>query len=206
MLSEIDQRRFIVIMCLRCCNGSVTLQDSEVAFQLRISDQEWMVTKQALLAKNLIGDDNKPVAWEKRQFDSDTSNARVAKHREKKKQQCNVTVAAKKRRSNAPETETETEKYPPTPQGGDSRFDQFWKAYPRKQGKGAAEKAFAKAKLNGHFEFMLTALELQKQSEQWQKGDGQFIPNPATWINQRRWQDEVMSATGSSSSIFEGVE
>jgi hypothetical protein len=109
MLSEIDQRRFIVVMCLRCCNGSVTLQDTEVAFQLRISDEEWANTKRVLLSKNLIGDDNKPIAWEKRQFDSDTSNARVYKHREKKKLLCNVTVAAMKRKSNAPETETETE-------------------------------------------------------------------------------------------------
>ena len=68
-----------------------------------------MVTKQTLLAKNLICDDNKPIAWEKRQFDSDTSNARVSKHREKKKQLRNVTVATMKRLSNAPETETETE-------------------------------------------------------------------------------------------------
>ena len=113
MLSEVDQRRFILIMCLRCCNGHVTLQDSEVAFQLRISEAEWSNTKSTLLAKNLIGEDNKPIAWEKRQFDSDTSNSRVAKHREKKKLQRNVTVAPLKRKSNAPETETETENIKP---------------------------------------------------------------------------------------------
>ena len=109
MLSEIDQRRFIVVMCLRCCNGSVTLHDSEVAFQLRISDNEWMTTKALLLAKNLIGDDNKPVAWEKRQFDSDTSNERVSRYREKRKQERNVTVTPMKQKCNGIETEKETE-------------------------------------------------------------------------------------------------
>ena len=109
MLSEIDQRRYVMLLCLRCCNGCVTLPVTAIAFQLRISDAEFEITRKRLVDLNLIDGDCKPVAWEKRQFDSDTSNARVAKHREKKKQQCNVTVAEKKRRSNGPETETETE-------------------------------------------------------------------------------------------------
>lgn len=93
----------------------------------------------------------------------------------------------------------------------ESRFDVFWKAYPRKQGKGAAEKAFAKAKLNGHFDSMLTALELQKQSEQWRRDAGQFVPNPATWLNQRRWEDEIPGGshpdgTSLTNPIFAGME
>lgn len=103
MLSEKDQRRFIMVMCLRCCNGDVTLHDEEIAFQLRISNEEWEESKRVFLSKNLITDNNKPVAWDKRQFVSDTSAARVSRHREKMKQGCNVTVTP-------PETETETEK------------------------------------------------------------------------------------------------
>ena len=40
---------------------------------------------------------------------------------------------------------------------------------------------------------VLTALNWQKQSEQWQKEKGQFIPNPATYLNEGRWQDEPTS-------------
>ena len=113
MLSEVNQRRFLMVMCLRCSNGSVTLQDSEVAFQLRISDAEWTITKNMFLDKNLISSDNRPTKWESRQFDSDTSNARVAKHRmlqkEKQKKGGNADVTLQKQKSNAPETETETE-------------------------------------------------------------------------------------------------
>ena len=105
MLSETDQRRFIMCLCLRCSNGNVTLHDDEIAFQLRIKTEEWQNTKMLLVTRGLLQDNNKPTAWEKRQFASDSSAARVAKHREKKKQECNVTET----KSNAPETETETE-------------------------------------------------------------------------------------------------
>ena len=37
---------------------------------------------------------------------------------------------------------------------------------------------------------ILTALNWQKKSEQWLKDNGQFIPYPATYLNQRRWEDE----------------
>jgi hypothetical protein len=86
---------------------------------------------------------------------------------------------------------------PLTPQGDakvsaqDERFDTFWKAYPKKVGKGAAKKAFIKAKVNDNLlSQMLTAIEIQRRTHQWQKENGQFIPNPSTWLNQSRWEDE----------------
>ena len=30
-----------------------------------------------------------------------------------------------------------------------------------------------------------------KQTEQWKKDNGKFIPYPATWLNQERWTDEI---------------
>lgn len=96
MLSETDQRRYIMVLCIRC-NGDVTLQDEEVAFQLRICNEEWLKTKGVLVSKNLIGEDNKPTAWNKRQFASDSSAARVSKHRANKKQACNVTLTPQNR-------------------------------------------------------------------------------------------------------------
>lgn len=72
------------------------------------------------------------------------------------------------------------------------RFDSFWKAYPKKVGKGAAEKAFAKAKPDDALtEKMLSAIEAAKRSAQWKKDGGQYIPNPSTWLNQKRWEDEL---------------
>ena len=109
MMSEAYQRRFIMLLCLRCCNVSVTLHETEVAFQLRISDAEWAETKAEFLAKNLITEDNRPTAWDKRQFVSDSSAARVAAHRERKKTAGNVTVTLQKRKCNAVDTDTDTD-------------------------------------------------------------------------------------------------
>lgn len=71
-----------------------------------------------------------------------------------------------------------------------SPFEMFWEIYPKKVGKGAALKAWDKAKLNGKVEIVLQAVEKQKTWPQWQKDGGQYIPNPATWINQGRWEDQ----------------
>ena len=38
---------------------------------------------------------------------------------------------------------------------------------------------------------MVKAIEVQKKSEQWQRDNGQYIPHPSTWLNQRRWEDEM---------------
>ena len=38
---------------------------------------------------------------------------------------------------------------------------------------------------------ILPALDRFKQSDSWRKDSGKFIPNPATWINNERWNDEI---------------
>lgn len=70
-------------------------------------------------------------------------------------------------------------------------FEAFYAAYPRKVAKPEARKAWNKLALqNGAVEKLLAALETVKLTEQWQKNGGQFIPHPATWLNQRRFEDE----------------
>lgn len=89
--------------------------------------------------------------------------------------------------------------YPPRGDDGENqnnvylkRFDEFWAAYPRKIGKDAALKAFKKRKPSAELlGKMISAIENQKHSVQWNRDNGQFIPNPATWINQGRWEDEL---------------
>ena len=97
-----------------------------------------------------------------------------------------------------PETETERETETPKPPRGsvsqevESLFKKFWDFYPKKVGKDAALKAFAKRKPDEQLLLlMLKAVAKQKTTPGWQKDGGQFIPNPATWLNQGRWQDQV---------------
>ncbi|MGE4465846.1 hypothetical protein, partial [Sphaerochaeta sp.] len=73
-------------------------------------------------------------------------------------------------------------------------FMQFWSAYPRKVGKGAAEKSWKNLKVDDTLlKTILDAVEAQKKSNQWVRDNGQYIPYPATWLNQKRWEDEVDS-------------
>jgi hypothetical protein len=85
----------------------------------------------------------------------------------------------------------ETEDLPPG--GGkkvsDSGFSDFWKAYPRKVGKGNAERAWHTAVKKAPQETILAALETQRPVFG-QRGK-KFIPHPATWLNGRRWEDDV---------------
>jgi hypothetical protein len=81
MLAEAMQRRLIMIFCLRCSNTLVTLHDSEIAFHLRVSDQELAETKALFMSKKFIDKDWNVLNWEKRQYKSDSSKDRVAKHR-----------------------------------------------------------------------------------------------------------------------------
>lgn len=82
-------------------------------------------------------------------------------------------------------------------------FDAFWTAYPNKVGKDAAKKAFDKRKPDDELlEQMMAALENQKASDKWTKDNGQYIPNPATWLNQGRWKDEA--ETDSQPSLLMG--
>jgi DNA-binding MarR family transcriptional regulator len=69
-------------------------------------------------------------------------------------------------------------------------FLNFWNGYPKKVGKGAAWTAWQKARAKPEIEKLLAVIGEQKKTEQWQKNNGQFIPNPATWLNQCRWDDE----------------
>jgi hypothetical protein len=108
MLSEVLQRRYIMLLCLRCCNGDVTLQDVAVAFQLRISADEYATTKAELMGAKLIDKDNKPTAWGTRQFDSDSSTARVRACRGKMKRP--VTVTETKCNGTDTDTDTDTDK------------------------------------------------------------------------------------------------
>lgn len=84
----------------------------------------------------------------------------------------------------------------------DVDFDAFWSEYPKKVGKGAAKKAFEKARKKATLESLVTAVRRQKCGSQWTREDGRFIPNPATWLNQERWEDEVDGGNHGSSTGY----
>lgn len=104
-------------------------------------------------------------------------------------------------------TDRETKDIPPkAPQGGrrrknepkdapewrPDRFAGFWVFYPRGEAKQAAIRAWDKLKPSDELiDTMAQALSRQVASASWQEGYG--IPYASTWINQRRWEDELKS-------------
>lgn len=83
------------------------------------------------------------------------------------------------------------------PKGGgedlEEKFKKFWEEYPKKVSKGNAEKWFKKHKpTNELVDLMIEKIKQLKETEQWKKDKGQFIPYPATWLNAKGWEDEIL--------------
>jgi len=73
-------------------------------------------------------------------------------------------------------------------------FDLFWESWPKKQSKADAFRAWMKIPI-GEYAAITAGLEKWCKSDQWARG---IVPLPATWLNQRRWQDEDIP-------VFSGV-
>lgn len=84
-------------------------------------------------------------------------------------------------------------------------FEAFWSAYPRKLAKAQAAKAFARLKPDESLlARILASLQAQAAGEAWQRDGGRFVPHAATWLNGRRWEDELVSAKPAN-DVFAGA-
>lgn len=78
---------------------------------------------------------------------------------------------------------------------------EFWPVYPRKVDKAKALKAFVKLAPDADLlAKMCAAVRVQAKSVDWLKDGGQFIPHPSTWINGRRWEDDIAAQTSHNGS------
>ncbi len=112
------------------------------------------------------------VNWAKYQVDMKTLEERRAKDAERKRRE-----RAAARIGN---------------EGLERRFGEFWAAYPKKVAKPKALESFRKANVTDELlEVMLRSIERFKRTDQWQEAGGKYIPNPTTWLNQHRWEDDV---------------
>ena len=74
-----------------------------------------------------------------------------------------------------------------------SIFDDLWKIYPKKVGKGTAKKALAKAMTKATADQIEHALSVFVRA--WGNQDKKFMPHLATWLNGERWDDEIQEAS-----------
>ena len=70
----------------------------------------------------------------------------------------------------------------------DEWFKKFWENYPKKRAKKTAERAWKKIKLC-QVPAIFAAVERWKKTEEWKREGGRFIPYPATFLNDERWED-----------------
>ena len=71
-------------------------------------------------------------------------------------------------------------------------FDLFWSEYPRKIGKKKCRGIWSRLKPSPELvEKILSKVRAYKETEQWRKDDGKFIPHPSTWLNAGQWDDEI---------------
>ncbi len=184
---------------------------ANVAYRARITDEEAKQAIQILEGPdpNSADDDNDGRRIEKvpggwivlnaqkyrdlvtREMVREQTRIRVARKREKDKgvTLCNAGVTLSNAKVTPSDTDTDTKKKPPNPLKGEcDGFDLFWSEYPNKQAKLASKRAWLKVKSDEREEVM-SGLARWKRSESWLKDDGQFIPHPATFLNQRRFED-----------------
>jgi len=74
-----------------------------------------------------------------------------------------------------------------------TEFDRFWKVYPKKVKRKEVIKKFKTRNLCSIVDVIIADVENRKKNDQrWLDG---FIPDPTTYLNGDRWEDEVTRAT-----------
>ena len=72
-------------------------------------------------------------------------------------------------------------------------FDSFWKFYPRKASKEAARKAWEKLRPDQHIMQMIADnVKERVEKGEWRKDNQSYILHASTYLNQKRWEDEVL--------------
>ncbi len=116
-----------------------------------------------------------------------------------------VVLVVNSQAGNAPTT-SKQDPLPPTPSAppipSDEAFDAFWVMYPKKTGKQAALKAWKRLNNSAKRQALDDLQERPQKDGQWLKNHGQFIPNPATYLNQGRYEDDWRANIGRVESDF----
>lgn len=95
-------------------------------------------------------------------------------------------------------------------------FEKFWESYPRckrKSDKSGTAKVFEKYQSEFNLDTLISILEKQKNDMSWIKQDGEFIPAPSVWLNQKQWENDYWlnsaqanhSPVETPTPVFKGV-
>lgn len=80
-------------------------------------------------------------------------------------------------------------------------FEEFWKEYPDRVAKGKAYDSWNKLSSDTHT-LCVESIKKQVAANHFRGKDGKdYFPHPATWLNQKRWEDEVKTTTTNKPQI-----
>jgi len=83
------------------------------------------------------------------------------------------------------------------------KFNKFWSLYPRKVAKIVAERRWKKLSNKDIDEIFKIYHE---HLIRWRYKDIQYVPHPSTWLNQRRWEDELEPLPDKNLSVYKDIE
>ena len=148
-------------------------------------------------------DEHRPWGWTivnhekyKRLQDSDTvreqTRERVRKHRERKKKVKDVTDGNGAKRHT--DTDTDTDKDLKIKVKTEDPFDRWWRVYPKKRKKKTARAIWKKKRLDAKVSELIIDVSTRiSHDERWLNG---YVPDPTTYLNQERWDDELTDDSG----------
>lgn len=206
-----DQRHFFGILALKS-DGTLDQNDlTENSLDRIVANRLWIdfaivkEVKKRLVDVGLIDQKWQPIAWSRRQFKSDSSTERTRSYRERMRNSNNA--ASQERHSDALDTDTDTDteaEFINSAETSQERhndksisFDDFYDAYPKKKDKQRAAKAWQKITDTDRAAIMADIQIRSSQDRSWLEG---YIPHPTTYLNNRRWEDEIEQSRGGKQS------
>lgn len=209
------------VIWIKSKDGSLTMSLAEFACLWNVPEAEAQAILEGLSAKGVCNAsvtealrEYGKVTVTSRRIERDKkelNNNAIRQRRYREKHARNVDITDKK--SEVRSQKGANDAPPPTPQTGgvaavsrpkaarknslpaaydDPGFVAFWDAYPRHDGKLKAAQAWDRLAPDETLRAeMMEKLEEHKTADQWTKDGGQFVPHAATWLNQRRWEDEL---------------
>lgn len=178
LLAFEDRWHFVAVMCAKAegiLDEEPRLRDRMLRVYLGLSPDELTNVRDRLVDVMLIDEDWHIYAWDNRQSGDALAAARQKRYRQrlKEKEERNKNIEERERVTRNVTRNAVTQE----------QFNEFYAAYPKKVGKGAAEKAYKKISPEDHA-LILKDLKRREWPER------KYIPNPSTYVNQQRWLDE----------------
>lgn len=196
-LPEATRWHWIALLCVASKNDGSLPPLDDIAIQLRVTAAKATEIISALVKAQLLDKMETgfaPHNWNGRQYKSDVSTERVKRFRNGKRNvsetvsetPCSVSVSV-----SVSEDALQKEEKKKVGPSSDFEFEDFWNLWPNKVGKPAALRAFVAARKRAGLDAIVDGVFAYIRDK---PPDRPWL-NPATFLNQNRWEDKPAQVT-----------